>query len=160
MVVSLGQEMNEVNGAQLAQLKQAAMSSPQKRARICLHRDHYEKVQEMVIAFCRDSYVRPHRHAGKSESFHMIEGELLLVLFSECGQVTRRTRLSPGECDGTFLCRLPGDVWHSVIPLSTFVIVHETTTGPFLKDTTEHALWCPDGSNAEEIAEFQAYMMR
>ena len=50
-------------------------------------------VQEMVIAFYKDSYVRPHRHIGTSESFHVAEGEIDVIFFDEVGKPTNRERL-------------------------------------------------------------------
>ena len=152
----IGQEITEVTQEQLRQLKQAALHAPLKRARLCLHLDHRDSVQEMVIAFCQGSYVRPHRHVNKSESFHVIEGELMVILFDDKGQVTRRIKMGPSSSGYTFLYRLSSSLWHTVVPLSEFVIVHETVTGPFAKEDTEFAPWGPDDSDVDGIEMFLA----
>lgn len=150
------EEIIEVGREQLDQLKQAATQATLKRARLCLHHDHSDKVQEMVIAFCQDSYVRPHRHVNKSESFHVIEGDLAVIIFDNKGHVTRRITMSPRGSGHTFLYRLSSSLWHTVVPLSEFVIIHETTTGPFVKGETEFAIWGPDDADTDGIRAFLA----
>ena len=150
----VGQEIIEIDETQLDQLKQTALNAPLKRARLCLHQDHSDKVQEMIIAFCQDSYVRPHRHTNKCESFHVIEGELSVFIFNNKGQVIQRINMGPFGGGQTFLYRLSTDLWHSVVPLSEFVIIHETNTGPFVDGETEFANWGPDETNAEGIKSF------
>lgn len=150
------EEIIEISQEQLDQLKQAAMQAPLKRARLCLHHDRSDKVQEMVIAFHKESYVRPHRHIDKSESFHVIEGKLAVVFFDASGQVTRRIKMGPFGNDHTFLYRLSSSLWHMVVPLSEFVIIHETTTGPFVEGEAEFPNWAPDDADADEIRAFLA----
>lgn len=144
-----------VGTEQLAQLKQAALQAPLRRSRLCLHHDPQDLLHEMVIVFCRASYVRPHRHKGKSESFHVIEGELEVVFFDDDGGVLRRLKMGPGP-DRIFLYRLSSPIWHTVVPLSEFVILHETTTGPFTSDQAEYAAWSPAADDATGVAEFLA----
>jgi cupin fold WbuC family metalloprotein len=147
-VVQVGEET-------LAALKEAAARSLLKRARLCLHRDHADPVQEMVIAFCRGSYVPPHRHVGRTESFHVIEGELVVVFFDGRGEVTRGIRMSPCGRGATFLYRLSASLWHTVVPLSQFAIIHETTTGPFRQGASEIAPWAPTERDVDGIQAFQ-----
>jgi cupin fold WbuC family metalloprotein len=151
-----GQEIIEVRPEQTGELKRAAAAAALKRARLCLHHDHADQVQEMVIAFRRDSYVRPHRHRGKTESFHVIEGELEVVFFDDGGRVTRRLRMGPPGSGRPFLYRLSSSLWHSVLPLSEFVIIHETTTGPFVKGETEFPPWGPEDADAAGVRAFLA----
>jgi cupin fold WbuC family metalloprotein len=146
----------EIYPDRLAELKTAAADSPLRRARICLHHSHADSVQEMLIAFCRDSYNRPHRHRRKSESFHLIEGRVLIVFFDESGVPTRKVFLGPAGSGLPFVYRLSSDRWHTVIPLDDYVLVHETTTGPFEPGQTEFADWSPDGTDREEANQYIA----
>ncbi|MEK0192464.1 WbuC family cupin fold metalloprotein [Microcoleus anatoxicus] len=145
------EEIIEVGHQQIAQLKQAAIEAPLKRSRICLHQDHSDQVQEMVIAFCKDSYIRPHRHLKKSESFHVIEGSLIVVFFDDNGEITRRVEMSSQGSRQTFIYRLSSSLWHTVVPRSEFVILHETTTGPFIKGDTEFPSWAPEDGDTQGI---------
>lgn len=149
-----GQDVIEIQAGQLEQLKAAAASAPLRRARLCLHHTHQDVVQEMVIAFCRDTYNRPHRHQGKSESFHVIEGRLAVLFFDDEGRPERRITLGPPGSGLTFVYRLRNSKWHTVIPLSEVAVIHETTTGPYTPADTEFAPWAPDGTDREATAAF------
>ena len=141
---------------QLLQIPQGSKVDPPRRARLCLHHDPRDKVQEMVIAFSRNPYVRPHRHVNKRESFHVIEGEMAVVFFDDSGRVTRHIRMGPLGSGHAFLYRSSSSLWHTVVPLSEFVIIHETTNGPFVREETEFATWGPDESDAGGIRALMA----
>lgn len=149
-----GQDIIEIGPEHLDSVKRAAAAAPLRRARWCLHRSHQDLVQEMIIAFCRDTYNRPHRHHGKSESFHVIEGHLAVVFFNDEGSVTRRIQLGPPGSGSNFVYRLSGPSWHTVVPLSEMAVIHETTTGPFDPRLTEFAPWSPEATDLDGIRNF------
>ena len=64
-----------ISKSDLARIKEDACVAPMRRSRICAHTSADDPVQERIIAMCRDSYIAPHRHVGKTESFHVIEGQ-------------------------------------------------------------------------------------
>src|SRR5204862_7175921 len=68
-------------------VKGTGTTNARRRARLCAHPNPDDPLHEMLIVLDRGTYVRPHRHAGKSESFHVIEGELDVVLFAYDGPV-------------------------------------------------------------------------
>ena len=148
------QDVIEIGRDSLDLLKQEAESAPLRRSRYCLHRDTNDPVQEMIIAFCKDSYVPPHKHSGKSESFHIVEGELLVFFFDDHGEVTEKIEMGPIESGKTFVYRLNSTSWHTVVPLSDYVVIHETTTGPFVKSSENLAEWAPHEDNEEEVEKF------
>lgn len=129
-------------------LKRRAQQSPMRRSRLCLHRSPADVVQEMIIVMCKDVLFRPHRHRAKTESFHMIEGLLDVVLFSDDGLPEQSIRMAPLGAGITFCYRLCVPQFHAVLPLSDFVIMHETTTGPWVQDGAEFAPWAPVETNA------------
>ena len=155
-----GREIIEIKANQLDDLKVAAIKAPLKRARFCLHHNLTDQVHEMIIAFYRESYSRPHRHKNKSESFHVIEGKLLVVFFDDDGKVTRRIKMGPVDSGSTFFYRLSTDLWHSVVPLSKYVIIHETTVGPFIKEESEFAPWSPVNGDSKGIEKFLSEIVR
>jgi cupin fold WbuC family metalloprotein len=108
----------------------------------------------MIIAFCGDTYNRPHRHRGKSESFHLIEGRVAILFLDEQGACTKKVFLGPPGSGLPFLYRLSSDRWHTVIPLDNHVIIHETTTGPFEPGQTEFAAWSPDGMDRDKARHY------
>jgi len=134
-------------------LAQAARVAPRKRCRICFHPSNSDLLHEMLIALSRETYVRPHRHHGKSESFHMIKGALTVLIFNESGEITQSIDLDEPGTGGTFYYRLSAPLYHMVIPRSDVVVFHETTNGPFSPDSTDFADWSPvEGS--EDVPEF------
>ena len=153
-----GVSIIELHERDLEALKRRAEGAPLRRSRLCLHRDVGEQVHEMVIAFCRDSYVRPHRHTDKSESFHVIEGELTVVFFDDRGEVTRLVAMAPQASGGAFLYRLNAPLWHTVVPEAEFVMLHETTSGPFVPEEREFAPWAPDEADEEGVRAFMDRM--
>ena len=130
-----------IDRKKLEELKILAQKDPNKRARICLHKDDGEMVQEMIIAFCKDSYIRPHRHTDKSESYHIIEGRIEIIFYNDSGIEIDKVVLSDKIDEHPFLFRISNSAWHTVVPKSDFVIIHEVTKGPFNKNSSEFADW-------------------
>ncbi|WP_397569834.1 WbuC family cupin fold metalloprotein [Schlesneria sp. T3-172] len=138
----------------LQRLRQLAADSPLKRSRICLHRTSDDPIQEMVILFDRDTYVRVHRHRNKSESFHVVEGLLQVIFFDDQGVETQRISLGAPGTGRPSLYRLACDAWHTVLVESDWGVIHETTNGPFVPGDAQFAPWAPDGNDAAEATVF------
>ena len=149
-----GQTIIEITPQLLAKLKHDAGRERLRRARLCLHSNPNEPLHEMVIAFCRDTYVRPHRHRAKNESFHIIEGELDVVFFDDTGRVTRRVAMGPVDSGRTLIYRLGSDQWHTVVVRTDMAVIHETTQGPFDPEENEFAPWSPEPSEHVAVADF------
>ncbi len=141
MVIRNNHDTIYIDKKKLDELKILAQKDPNKRARICLHKDDGEMVQEMIIAFCKDSYVRPHRHIDKSESYHIIEGRIEIIFYNDNGIEIDKVVLSDKMDEHPFLFRVSNSAWHTVVPKSDFVIIHEVTKGPFNKNSSEFADW-------------------
>jgi len=150
----------EVTGDQIRALRKTAQESPAKRARYCLHRDNLDPVQEMIIAFESDSYVPPHRHLDRSESFHMMEGSVDVVFFDDAGKVSRRVRLSADLPKTSRFYRLNSAMWHTVILVSAHAVLHETTAGPFNSTQSELPPWAPSAADPAGIAAFLERVLR
>ena len=73
----------QIDASDIEELKQKAKKNPRKRIRICVHKDKKDKIHEMLIVHEKSCYVRPHKHINKVESFHIIEGEVDILLFDE-----------------------------------------------------------------------------
>ena len=133
-------------------VREWGIRAPRKRARVCAHPSTFDPLHEMIICLARGTYIRPHRHAGKSESFHMIEGELDVVLFEDDGAIREVIRMGPYQSQRTFFYRLMEPCYHTVLVRSQQAIFHETTNGPFDAADTEYAPWAPpEGKEAEEF---------
>jgi cupin fold WbuC family metalloprotein len=137
-----------LDAADVAALGIKAGDSTRRRARICAHRSRDDGLHEMIIALDRGGYVRPHRHLGRTESFHVISGAATLLLFEEDG--TPRARLPVGDVASGrgFFVRLDQPVFHALVVESEQLVFHEVTTGPFDPASSEPAPWAPGEGDA------------
>jgi cupin fold WbuC family metalloprotein len=138
----------EVDDATIDMLIEASGTEPKRRARLNLHNSDDDLLHEMIIAFRKDSLNMPHRHVGKSESMHVIVGRVLVVMFDDAGNETRRIRLGAPKWSGIpTVFRMAAPLWHTVIPIDDVVVVHETTNGPFIAGKNmEIPPWAPPES--------------
>lgn len=134
----------------ISRLQQVALASPLRRARICLHRSDADKVHEMIIALAKDCLFPPHRHRAKAESFHMIEGRLVVIIFNDDGTTRRSFILTPPGQGDAIAYRLGSSAFHAVFPLDETVVYHETTEGPFVRGEAIIAPWAPSESQLLE----------
>jgi cupin fold WbuC family metalloprotein len=112
-------------------LKRQAQSAPRKRARICAHKTNDDPLHEMLIVIAAASYIRPHRHPRKSESFHIVEGEVDVAVFDDSGAITDVIQLGPPGSGRNFFYRLSHSAFHTLLIRSDFLVIHEVTNGPF-----------------------------
>ena len=132
-----------VSANDIEDLKQKQKNTARKRIRLCAHLQVEDSTHEMLIVHTRDTYVRPHKHLGKSESYHAIEGCFDLLTFDDVGTVTGILEVGPYSSGRNFFCRLPASLYHGLLIHSDIVIFHETTSGPFIRAQTEFAPWSP-----------------
>lgn len=137
----------EVDRADIQRLKQAALANPRRRIRLCGHRDVDSTLHEMLIVHTRGTYVRPHKHLDKSESFHVIEGVADVVVFDDSGNVTEVVAMGDYGSGRKFFYRLSDPSFHTLLIQSEFFVFHEITNGPFVRADTVFAPWAPEGKN-------------
>lgn len=148
-----------IGPADIEVLRNAVKQTPKRRARINAHPGHDDALHEMIIAIEPASYIRPHRHPGKSEAFHIIEGDVDIVVFRDDGEIDEIVSL--GEKGGTrpFYYRMSEPRFHTLIIRSNLLIVHEITNGPFSPEGTVYAAFAPaEGSPAGSA--FQAELAK
>lgn len=150
----------QVDRGAIEQLLSEAPLAPRKRVRISAHLDVAAKVHEMLIALSSQSYVRPHKHIDKSESYHVIHGEADLVLFDEQGEIIDRIRMGDFRSGKAFYARLEEPTFHSIIVWTDIVVFQETTNGPFDRDQTVGAPWAPPEDDLPASTEFHAELRR
>jgi cupin fold WbuC family metalloprotein len=136
-----------IDEATIAFLKARAAQNPRLRSRLCMHSDPGDVLHEMLIVHHRDVYVRPHRHVGKAESFHLVEGAATVVLMDENGRPTASPRLGRTGSGKPFFCRIPENVMHTLLIESEWLVFIEATTGPFERAKTQYLTGSPDGSD-------------
>ena len=142
-----------IGAAELEQVKRMALASPSGRARICAHQKSSDALHEMLIAMGGGRYVRPHAHYGKSESFHMVEGELTIVLFANDGRIQQLVDLSATGAQSLYY-RLSSPTVHTVVLRTALAVFHETTNGPFRPSDAYFPAWSPDERNTSGASVF------
>lgn len=137
-------DVAEVTADWYERLKSNALGAKRKRSRLCLHHDDEDLLHEMIIVFHRDAVIRPHRHRGKSESCHVIFGELDIIFFDDNGHPTRMINMGDLASGKTLIHRKSSPIWHSMIIRSEYAAIHEVTNGPFRVEENEFAPWSPE----------------
>ena len=133
-------------------LKLQASKNKRRRVRLCTHPGNNDPLHEMLIIHEQNTYVPPHKHIRKSESFHIIEGELSVFLFDDEGNLLETIRMGDRSSGRVFYYRLSSSTYHSILPESEFVVFHEVTNGPFDRMDMIVAPWAPseNDENSQE----------
>ena len=136
-----------VDRALIDHLKLGALANERQRMRLCAHREVEDSLHEMLIVHTSDTYVRPHKHINKSESFHVIEGLVDILLFDEQGEVTDVIQMGDFNTGRHFYYRIDSPILHTLLIRSDIIVFHEATGGPFNRADTAFPSWAPDGSD-------------
>lgn len=134
---------------ELAFLRQQAARSPRRRARICAHRANEDALHEMIIAITAESYIHPHMHVGKSESLHIVEGGVDVIIFNDAGGITDLVALGAPDSGRSFFYRMSESRYHTLLIRTGMLIVHEVTNGPFDRGQTVLAPFAPREEDRE-----------
>ena len=147
-VIKNSEELFFINNELVDQIIGEAKQSQRHMSRLLMHFDHENPVQEMLIAMGRNCAVMPNRSVGQSESLQVVQGELLLIIFDDNGNVVKRVEMGPAESGKVFLYRLSSTPWHTMIPLTKMVVVHEALEGPFKQSSEPLPDWLPGDSES------------
>ena len=99
-----------------------------KDVRICLHTSKKSNHHDMIILQKKNNFYPPHKHLRKGETYHIIKGSMVCILFNDVGKIIKICKLKKNE-----IFRTPLNVYHTMSPVSQYVIYHESKSGPFLK---------------------------
>lgn len=138
----------------IAELKARAARNRRQRVRVCAHRHSDDIVHEMLIVMTQGCYIRPHKHLGKGESFHIIDGAIDVVMFDDSGRVTNVLALGDYASGRHFYFRGDDMGYHTVSIRSPLVVLHETTRGPFRAADNIAAPWSPEETATKAVADF------
>jgi cupin fold WbuC family metalloprotein len=139
-------------------LKSRALENVRERARLCAHQSTDDSVHEMLIVHTKGTYIPPHKHMGKSESFHIVEGRLDIVIFDNAGEVVEVVEMGEYASGATFFWRISESFYHSVIPRTDIVVFHETTKGPFTREDFIHAPWAPKEDDQAAVRRYMSHL--
>ena len=147
--------ISSIGNSEIQCIRLAIADTPKRRARINVHNNSTDTLHEMFIAIERKSYIRPHKHPNKTESFHLIEGEVSVVIFNQLGGINQVVELSKSDASKPFYYRLSAPLYHTLIIKSEILIMHEVTNGPFRESDTVYADFSPSEDNT---LDFERYM--
>lgn len=140
-----------LNVEDVDRLKEEARRARLGRARICTHPRVDAPVHEMIVAQTGQTYIRPHRHLGRSESTFVMEGKFDLVVFNELGKVEEVVPMGDPTSGRSFYYRMDEPRFHTLDIRSDCIVIHEATQGPFRHEDNEVAAWSPMASDAKGI---------
>ena len=136
----------------IEELKNVSRLRNDSNVRICLHDGPDASHHDMIALERRGRYYRPHKHARKGDTFHMIEGKLGIFSFDVDGNVTDAVVIGPGE-----IYRTAVNMYNAILPLSDYVIHHESKPGPFEGENDSiYPDWAPDGGDEGQTTAYVA----
>tara|TARA_B100000795_G_C22748064_1_gene418145 strand:- start:631 stop:1149 length:519 start_codon:yes stop_codon:yes gene_type:complete len=144
----------QIDSLDIAELKLKAKKNPRKRIRVCAHKNIDENIHEMLIVHEKNCYVRPHKHTGKTESFHIIEGKADVILFHEDGSIDQVISMGEITTGLKFYYRLPPFRFHTLLIHSDVLVFHEITSGPFRIEDTIMAPWSPEETEEDKVSHY------
>ncbi len=116
-----------------------------KDVRICLHTSKKSKHHDMIILQQKRNFYLPHKHLKKGETYHIIKGSMACILFKNNGEIKKICKLKKND-----IFRTPLNIFHTMTPVTKYVIYHESKTGPFLKKNDSiFPIWIKNLRNKE-----------
>lgn len=133
-------------------LKKYSMINDQD-VRICLHKGIDSVDQNMVLIQNKKNFYPPHKHLTCGDTYHVLEGKLLVCFFSNKGKLIKKNILSKNE-----IFKTPPMIYHSTKPITKTVIFHESRAGKFVRSKSSlFPNWCPKSD--VEIKKFNTKIM-
>ncbi|HDU8610224.1 TPA: WbuC family cupin fold metalloprotein [Morganella morganii] len=111
-----------------------AGSNQRKRSHYLLHNSHNDKVQRLLIALTKDSFVEPHYHElpHQWELFFILEGTVELTVFDD--NLLQEEIIILNNDTGVYSIELPPRKVHSLRCISDTALLVEIKEGPFNPD--------------------------
>lgn len=136
-------------------LKREAQKTGRERIRLCAHQDTADRLHEMLIVHPEHAYIRPHRHVKKTESTHIVEGEVDVVVFDDEGALREVLHAGDYQSGKTFYYRMQTSSYHMLLIRTPVLVFHETTNGPFDRSDTQFPRWAPSEDDVEGVRAFR-----
>jgi cupin fold WbuC family metalloprotein len=125
-----------------------ARKSPRLRMNYNFHPELSDPVQRLLNALEPWTYIRPHKHTTKEESFVLLRGTILAVSFNEDGTIRDHAVLS--QKTGVLGIEFEENCFHMLTSLETGSAVFEIKEGPFVPHTEgSSAPWAPQEGSPE-----------
>lgn len=123
-----------------------AKLSPRLRMNHNFHTELSDPVQRLLNALEPETYIRPHKHFTREESFVILRGTALAVTFNNDGTIKNSSLLNREK--GVFGVEFEENTFHMLISLESGTVVYEIKEGPFIPHSVEgQADWAPEEGN-------------
>jgi len=126
-----------------------AAKSYRKRKNFNFHQLFSDRIHRMIHATNPETYVQPHKHENpdKMETFIILKGRVLLIEFSEKGEIIDHLILDLSN--GNYGAEIPPKTWHTLLTLEPDSLVYEIKDGPWdASDDKNFATWAPSEGEA------------
>lgn len=130
-----------------------AKENPRLRMNYNFHESMDASVHRLLNALEPGTYLPPHRHADKEETYLVLRGSLLAFYYDDAGNVIEKVCLNPLE--GKYGLDIPPCTWHSIVVLEPGTVIFEIKKGPYQPLPQEDlAAWAPLASDEEGVKTF------
>ncbi len=127
-----------------------ARTSPRLRMNYNFHPELSDPVQRLLNVLEPWTYIRPHKHTTKEESFVLLRGTVLAVAFNDDGTIRDHAVLS--QSTGVLGIEFEENCFHMLTSLETGSAVFEIKEGPFVPHTEgSSAPWSPREGTPEAM---------
>jgi len=134
--------MIKLDSKLLDELIAKAKQSPRLRMNHNFHPQLDDPVQRLLNALEPWTYIRPHRHVTKEESFVLLRGTVLAVVFNDDGSI--RDHFILNSAAGNLGVEFEENAFHMLTSLETGSVVYEIKEGPFVPHSeASSAPWAP-----------------
>lgn len=147
-----------IDQALLDQVVSRAVISERGRVNHNFHAGPEDNPHRFLNALTRGSYCAPHRHATppKAESFLVLSGEVLVLLFDDHGAIEAQHVLGRAGLRGIDI--VPG-AWHTIAAVSPTAVCYEVKPGPWDPATDkEFAAWAPREGDPRAAAVLEGWL--
>lgn len=130
-----------------------AKNSPRLRMNYNMHQSLEDSIHRLLNALEPGTYLPPHRHPDKVETYIVLRGSLIAVFFDDEGHIVEKAELSPEK--GLFGLEIPSGTWHSIVVVEPDTVIFEIKPGPYAPLPPEDiADWAPDVSDSNGIEKY------
>lgn len=140
--------MIKIDSQLLDAVTATAKASPRLRMNHNFHPALDDPVQRLLNALEPWTYIRPHKHVTKEESFVLLRGSVLAVVFNDDGSIRDHCVLNAPS--GNFGVEFEENAFHMLTALESGSVVYEIKEGPFVPHTeASSAPWAPREGSPE-----------
>jgi len=140
--------MIKINTELIDKVIEQARTSPRLRMNYNFHPELSDPVQRLLNALEPWTYIRPHKHTTKEESFVLLRGTILAVSFNDDGTIRDHAVLS--QATRILGIEFEENCFHMLTSLETGSAVFEIKEGPFVPHTEgSSASWSPKEGSPE-----------